>query len=475
MLKDVRTWILLFALIRLVGITNPPLEVGHAWRQSITNMVARNFIEVEFDLFHPRIDHGGDGTGIIGCEFPLLNTMIALMWRVSGPAHWYGRLIVLVVSSIGTWYFSRLVKEVFDERTAFASTLILLASVWFEFSRKIMPDTFSVSLVLIGLYHAVHYLHDGKWIRLLWTAFFVGAGGLSKMPALCLCSAMMVVLCTSKATPGRKVMLAACAIPVLAAVCGWYFAWVPHLVEAYGNPLFFSRDIPRGLRELWASAGSTAEMFYFHAFRSFVGFTAFLVGLVILLRRERRAVVVGFLSIATVFAFFMVKAGDVFSTHGYYMIPIAPVMAVVASLALTRLPMRWSILAVGLICVEGVANQYYDMFIPEKRKFIRGIEAVADRFTDRKDLVVVNSWQDPQPMYFLHRKGWSITNEECDDPNGLRRLRERGAKCLFKIGKQLGNPLALPEMFRDDHMVVMSIGTPALAPDSSGHTSRRTP
>ena len=467
MLKDVRAWILLFALIRLVGITNPPLEVGHAWRQSITNMIARNFIEVEFDLFHPRIDHGGDGTGIIGCEFPLLNGLIALLWRAFGPAHWYGRLIVLIVSSIGMWCFSRLVKEVFDERTAFVSTLILLASVWFEFSRKIMPDTFSVSLVFIGLYHAVHYLRDGRWFRLLWTIAFVAAGGLSKMPALCLCAAMMIVVYNSTAPVRRKVMLAACAIPVLIAVCAWYFAWVPHLVETYGNPLFFTRDIPRGLRELWASAGLTAEMFYFHAFRSFAGFAAFVVGLVILFRQQRRAVILGFLSIAAAFAFFMVKAGDVFSTHGYYMISFAPVMAVVAALALDRLRMKWSIVALGLICVEGVANQYYDMFIPDKRKFVMGIEAVADRFTERKDLVIVNSWQDPQPMYFLHRKGWSIADDVCDDRRMLDSLGERGAKCLFKIGKQLGNPLALRELFRDDHLVVMAIGTRAFVPDSA--------
>ena len=135
----------------------------------------------------------------------------------------------------------------------------------------------------------------------------------------------------------------------------------------------------------------------------------------------------------------------------------------------------WSMVALGLICVEGVANQYYDMFVPDKRKFMLGIEAVADRFTDRKDLIIVNSWQDPQPMYFLHRKGWSIANEECDDPSALERLKGRGAKCLFKIGKELANPLALPELFRDDHMVVLGIATDPLVPDSAGQRSTAVP
>jgi len=41
---DIRFWIFLFFLIRLVGITNAPLETGHNWRQSFTNMI---LLEIE--------------------------------------------------------------------------------------------------------------------------------------------------------------------------------------------------------------------------------------------------------------------------------------------------------------------------------------------------------------------------------------------------------------------------------------------
>jgi hypothetical protein len=98
------------------------------------------------------------------------------------------------------------------------------------------------------------------------------------------------------------------------------------------------------------------------------------VGLVVLFRQKRLAILAGFLSITAAFGFFMVKAGDVFSTHGYYMVPFAPPMAVVAALALTRLPMKWSMVALGVICAEGVANQNYDMFVPDKRKFMMALK-----------------------------------------------------------------------------------------------------
>ena len=134
--------IVLFGLVRLYGITNPPLEVSHAWRQTTVTMVARNFYEVDPNILYPRIDISEDLTGITGMEFPLLNYLIFLMSEVFGYAHWYGRLINLIVSSLGCWFFYRLLRKYFDEVISFSSTFILLVSLWFCYSRKIMPDTF---------------------------------------------------------------------------------------------------------------------------------------------------------------------------------------------------------------------------------------------------------------------------------------------------------------------------------------------
>lgn len=452
---DVRTWILVFALIRCVGLTDPPMEVGHAWRQSLTNMIARNMVEVDPSPLYPRADHFGDGSGIIGAEFPLLNGLIALMMALLGPAQWYGRLIVLLASCIGTWYFFKLVEGLFTRRIAFFATLSLLASLWFEFSRKIMPDVFSVSLVIIALYQAMRYLMDGRAARLVAFAVLATAGGLSKLPALCLCAALLVPLLSERPGLKRRRALALASLPVLVLVGLWYFRWVPHLIDTWHNPLYFPRDPLRGARELWASRGLTAEMFYFQAFRSFMAFAAALFGLIVLFRAHRGPVLTAAGLIAGVFLVFMVKAGEVFSNHGYYMVPFVPVMAVLCALAVDRLPGRWSTFLIAAICVEGVANQSYDLVIPEKRRYLYGVEAIADRFTARHDLVIVNGERDPQWMYYLHRKGWSLSNAHCDDRRLLDSLVRRGATCLFKFGKELKNPAALRVLHADEHMLVL--------------------
>ena len=70
---DIRFWLAFFFVIRLYGITNPPLETSDNWRQTATLMVTRNYVEQGLDLLHPRVDTAGEKSGIVGMELPLLN------------------------------------------------------------------------------------------------------------------------------------------------------------------------------------------------------------------------------------------------------------------------------------------------------------------------------------------------------------------------------------------------------------------
>ena len=151
-LKDIRFWIFLFFIARLYGIWFPPIDISHNWRQTTVTMVARNFLEIDPNPFYPRLDISGELTGITGMEFPLLNYLCYLLSLVFGYQHWYGRLIVLVISSFGLFYFYKLVKSYFEEKVAFNASIVLLFSIWFTYSRKIMPDTFSLSLILFALW-----------------------------------------------------------------------------------------------------------------------------------------------------------------------------------------------------------------------------------------------------------------------------------------------------------------------------------
>src|SRR6478752_4255516 len=183
LLLNIKFWLVLFFIIRLFHITNPPLEVSHNWRQTTVTMVARNFYESGPAVLYPRIDIAGDKTGITGMEFPVLNYLIYLVSLVFGYDHWYGRLINLLVSSVGIYFFYKLIKKYVDAETAFLSAMVLLFSIWFHFSRKIMPDTFSFSFMIIAVYYGTSYFEEKRLRHLALYGIFLLVAVLSKLPS----------------------------------------------------------------------------------------------------------------------------------------------------------------------------------------------------------------------------------------------------------------------------------------------------
>lgn len=462
--RDVRFWILLFFLLRLIGITQPPLEVAHNWRQTTVTMVSRNFYETDARIWLPKVDMAGEKSGITGMEFPLFNYLIYLMSLLFGYTHWYGRLINLVISSAGIWAFYRLVKRFLDEKTAFNATLILLPSLWLMYSRKIMPDTFSVALVVLGLDAACRWLYDRKaWPWLCVAALLIAAGLLSKVPAG-LALALLPFLLLDKTQPvKRRLILFAVSTAALLPTLWWYAFQVPFLNEKGGFVHFFmGKPFLDGAAELMERIGLMAGMFYDIALK-FSGFALFLIGLVSLFFVPDKKLLVWFLLSSLLFLGFMFRAGENFVRHSYYMVPFIPVMAVVAALGLSRLSaglipnagtkranvtakprLQWLPTALlALVILEGVLNQQHDLRIKDESKALLRLETLMDSLDPSGGLVAVNSGQYPTPLYFAHRKGWLLENHQMANEKLTDSLKTLGLKKIIVLKKAFGTPISL--------------------------------
>lgn len=461
-ITDIRFWIVLFFILRLYGITNAPLEIGHNWRQSLTNMIARNFLETDNKILYPRIDMDGNKTGIIGSEFPLFNYLIYLTSKVFGYAHWYGRLINLLVSSIGIFYFYKTIKRFFTESIAFYASLLLLSSIWFAFSRKSMPDTFCMSLVIIGIYNGLTYLYDKRITSLLLFAFLSSLAVLCKIPALYLLSVLAIPLFDKQVAFSFKRNIVLSGVFILIITYGWYFYWVPYLLATYGFQLYFPKEFREGLNELIVYAPKTLEKFYFSAMQSFIGFAAFLAGIYIMIKQKQTTLAAFFATATLFFLLFIIKTGFVFSVHNYYVIPFVPVMALVASFALNEIKnVKIKIGLVILIMMEGILNQQHDFRIKDSEKYMLTMESVADKVSDKKDLFAINGGQSPQQIYFLHRKGWSTDNDSLTDSTYIQHLEQKGCKYIF-INKKNANPVIVPKateqvVYKDENFIVYSL------------------
>jgi len=444
--KDIRFWIILCFIIRLYGITNPPLEVAHNWRQSTVTMVARNFYEVNSNVFYPRLDIAGEKTGITGMEFPVLNYLIYLVSLVFGYAHWYGRLINLIVSSIGIYYFYRLIADFFEEKVAFNSSIILLFSLWFSYSRKIMPDTFSMSLMFIGLYYGINYLtKEPKMVYLLVSIIFSFLGILAKMPAGYLLVLFAPIILNSQNKFRSKVIYIATSALYMCFVIFWYFYWVPYLVERFHFWHFYmGTDFVTGFKEIFIHIDETLDKFYEAALK-YIGFGFFIAGILLMFVKKNKPLQTIFFLCFSVFLVFMFKSGYTFSRHTYYILPFVPVMALIAGYGVSLIPnkkiMVFILVAIG---IEGVVNQQQDFRIKPKEYALINLDKHLDTFSKKSDLVIINSDEYPTPMYFAHRKGWVNHNEIILKPQFIDSLKTKGLKYIIILKQSFGSGIILP-------------------------------
>ena len=424
-------WLLIFFLVRMIGITNPPLETGHNWRQATGLMVARNFLETNSNIFYPRIDDNKGESGIIGMEFPLMNYAYYGSAKLFGYTHWYGRLINLIISTLGLFFYFKIIGKYFSSKIAITATLILTTSIWFAFSRKMMPDTFSVSLMFIGFYYGTEYLNKIKWRYLILFVLFTSFGILAKIPAGIFLVLLIPIVLKSKII-FPKIMLSISTLIPLSLTYWWYFIWNPHLSTLSGTWYNVGQSLSVGMQELIENIDLVAQRFYFDAFYSFTFFAFFIVGLFLMFKKKEQTLIYSFILLSIMFLIYMIKSGYFFYHHNYYIIPFVPIMALTVAYALSYIKKTWlfiAILSIGI--TESIANQQHDFFIKQSEFYKLQLESIADSISEPQDLIAINSAENPQQIYLTHRKGWTCNNEQLQDSVFIQSIKEKGCKYIF--------------------------------------------
>lgn len=441
-LKDIRFWIIVFFIVRLYGILFPPLEVSHNWRQTTVTMVARNFSEEGPHLLYPKIDIAGEKSGITGMEFPVLNYLIYLVSFLFGYEHWYGRLINLIVSSFGIWYFYRIINKYFREDIAFNAGIVLLFSIWYTYSRKIMPDTFSMSLMMAGLFYALNYLEDGQLKDLIPSLCLICIGTLAKLPSAYLLILLALPYLSGNFELRRKVWLGALISVGMVFPFWFYFKWVPYLESAFGfHHFFMGKSMTTGAKELIEHWPETLSKFYDIAIK-YIAFAFLLWGLfkAIILKEKLilRIFCIGFLGFLPI----MLKGGFTFYHHSYYIIPFVPVMALMSAYGISLLPTpRWTSIVLIAIGLEGFFNHLDDFRIKPVNRAVMQLEPIMKTISQPKDLIAINSGAFPTPMYFAHRKGWVAFNEQLSNKNYVDSLSQLGLRHIIIMKRTFGDSM----------------------------------
>jgi hypothetical protein len=463
--KDIRFWLIFLFFLRLYSITLPPLEFQHPWRQTDGLMIARNFYEGEANIFYPRVDTAGEKSGITGSEFPIYNYLIYLVSLIFGYQDWYGRLIALMFSTFGCYYFYKSIKKFFGETVAFNSTIILTASYWFSYSRKTFPDCFSAGLCLMALYFILEYLDNGKVRNLLLYLLLGSLGCLSKISSSLLLSVLAMPIFFNAYPMNRKVWTVMISGVMLLSIFGWYFVWAPYLNETYGYGDHFTMGCPllsMGWAEIQAAWPAVLRRLYIVPTK-YIGFIIFMGSLIYILYKRQWLVFFLFLIPYLCFLFIILKTGKNVIADQYYILCVIPVMAFVGGFGLTQIPNK-KIMLIILIAtaVENIGAQIGDFRIHKMNRHFENLESIVDRFSTRQDLFVINSWPHcPTVMYFAHRRGWTVKPSTLQDPAFLTQIKGQGCKfvlvCKEMYNENYDMTLDLPQIFESKYYRIYAL------------------
>lgn len=457
--------VLTLFLIQLIGITNPPLEIEHNWRQVTGLMVSRNFLEQGPDLLHPKVDDNQGGTGIIGMEFPLMNYLYYLVASVFGYSHWYGRIINVFISCFGLLAFFEIAKSLFSEKVARFSLLLLSCSIWFAFSRKMMPDTFALSLTMIGVWAGLRFVKAGAYKYLLIYFLFIALGVLSKIPAAVLGAFLFIPLFDNQIVTPRKIKLISVGAFALLPALWWYFIWNKHLAETYGYWYNSGQSVGDGIQSIISHLSVFINRFIFSGFKSYIVFILMVTGALLALKKSNHlSKYRGFVIVTIVIlSAYIIRSGHFFIDHDYYMLPLLPFLALLGGFAVVAVDKKWMSLLVVVGMFEGLANQQHEFFIKDSEKYKLTIEGIADEYIPKDALIVINGNGNPQQLYLSHRKGWNISNEETKSLEFLQKLQSKGAGYLI-LNRSASIAFDFPPIYSDENYQIFDLSMFKITP-----------
>lgn len=424
---SVAAFVIIGLLLRLKGIHNPLLD-HPGWRQGDTSAIARNFAELNFNIFYPQTEYNGAPPNYVELELQIVPYLAAIAYKIFGVHEVFGRLIAIafglgtigVIGFFARWLFSSPLAGV----CAMAIYAIMPGSIYY--SRTFQPDGAMVFFLVAALYAWSRWIvdDDARTLRggaiacaLLAMAFLAKQVALL---ALIPAAALLLAQYRGRAVFERPLALGVLVVslvplalygPFVASHAEWHWASgimklhiIPSFVQAFTSLHGFERkaiDFVKALRMLSLTMIGP------------LGMVLLIGGFCIKLKSKADAVLWGWLAGGLIYAYIVVTVERV----DYYLYPLVPIAALVGGNLIARLLTSDKATAtvvtqragIAIVAVLWLVMLYTDrrLIAPyyawSKNVYTRSL--ALDKQLAPGALIVIGHY-DPSLMYYIRRKGW---------------------------------------------------------------------
>jgi len=229
---------------RLARLNAPPLEEGHAWRQAVTAMIARDFYRHGHRLLYPEVDmvHWQEAgvidprPGYTDPELPLFPWLVSFVYHLSGVRMWVARLAAALCGVVSVLCLYALGLELYGGGVGVAAALFYcLTPIAVFYGRAILPEPMMYALIPLAVWQLVVWARQDERARRAYWVAMVAASLAAMLKNTTLHLEIPTVIGCAIAHGPRAWKRADCWALVLVPLVttfAWY-DWAYHLGQAY--------------------------------------------------------------------------------------------------------------------------------------------------------------------------------------------------------------------------------------------------
>lgn len=440
----------------------------HAWRQTETETVIRNFVHEDFNILNPRINNRGAGDGIMRKEFPIMQWLFAGVYKtldVEDIA--VSRILSFCLSLITILGIFCLVKLLTQSKVAalVSAWCLLFSPSLFYFSICPMPDNFALGCCIWGMYWWFMYEKTAQFYQGLFSLFLFSLSALSKLPFILIFSLPFFHFITAllKSEYSRKqVVMTITFVGALIPVFAWYLAVIG---TWKGN------GIVTGIIDNKYSLSELLRIARVNAFEIIPIRIVNLAASVFLIAgfwrgiKERKFNTAGGRNLLFIFLllsiYIVFELNMIYVHHEYYFFPFIPLLFILVgygSLYLVFNRLKWVrmttfllLALVPMICMFEVSNRWKESEPGfNKDLYIHRVE-LQKAVPDAALCVVGN---DPSTFiffYYLQKKGWAFQSDWITTAN-LKSMIDQGAEYLYTDSEMI---ISNPEFQKFRHLIMV--------------------
>ncbi len=443
--------IILIALYLFIGfhkyVTHRPESV-HMWAQCDRASIARNYAEESMNFFLPRIHETRDLDGITGLEFPIVNYLAAVCYKLFGFHEFWYRFIMLLFMTAGL---------IAAFRTAYlqlqnfylalcASLLFFLSPVLDYYTPSFIPDTASLGLILVAWYSffkaAISNNKKYFWLLVISSALaclikITSLISVVVMIVLVLADSLKILSKEKKSIlSGKGYTLGSAAITIL-AVISWYkyAAWLS--LHHNSGVFLMQANTPHSWAEVRIVWKQIKEMWlpFYYSNAMYTLIVASWVILIICFKKVNRLLGLITLGLWLGNICFLSIMFNQFREHDYYIITLLPALffqfTTFADL-MRKIVVRQKIqiaawvITVALLLFQANTVRRHLAFRYDKASWIYYGNQISHYYTVEPYLRSLNIKRDDKvihigddspniTLYLMNVKGWSDKNGSSDE------------------------------------------------------------